>query len=270
VRLAAALVLALWASPSAAGSLSLEGAFTQGGLVRGKTDPGAAVTLDGRAVRVAIDGSFVLGFGRDASAAASLDITFPDGSSEHRSLTIAPRQYDVQRIDGLPPQQVAPDAAAQERIARERTLISAARKADSDLIFFETPLRWPALGPISGVYGSQRILNGEPRAPHMGVDIAAPRGAPVMAAAAGTVTLAERDLFFTGGTVIIDHGYGLATTYQHMDRVDATVGEHVEAGAPIGTVGATGRVTGPHLHWSLNWYDVRLDPMLAAGPMPGN
>jgi murein DD-endopeptidase MepM/ murein hydrolase activator NlpD len=270
VRLAAAFALAVWATPCAAGSLNLEGAFTQGGLVRGKTDPGAAVILDGRTVRVAPDGSFVLGFGRDAPAAAILDITFADGSREHRSLTIAERQYDVQRIDGLPPQQVTPDAATEERIKREAALISAARQADTDLTFFEEPLRWPALGPISGVYGSQRILNGEPRAPHMGVDIPAPRGSPVMAAAAGTVTLAERDLFFTGGTVIIDHGYGLATTYQHMDRVDVTVGQHVEAGTPIGAVGATGRVTGPHLHWSLNWYDIRLDPALAAGPMPGN
>ncbi|HEV2550538.1 MAG TPA: M23 family metallopeptidase [Stellaceae bacterium] len=270
MRLAAALALAVWASPCAAGTVNLEGAFTQGGLVRGKTDPGATVTLDGHAVRVAPDGGFVLGFGRDAPAEATLDVTFPDGGREHRTFAVATRQYEVQRIDGLPPQQVTPDAATQERIDRERALTAAARKVDSDLIFFEAPLRWPALGPISGVYGSQRILNGEPRAPHMGVDIAAPRGTPVMAAAAGTVTLAERDLFFTGGTVIIDHGYGLATTYQHMDRVDVTAGQHVDAGTPIGIVGATGRVTGPHLHWSLNWYDVRLDPMLAAGPMPGN
>ena len=270
MRLAAALALAVWASPCAAGTLTLEGAFTQGGLVRGKTDPGAAVTLDGRAVRMAPDGSFVLGFGRDAPGEATLDVTLPDGSREHRSLAVAARQYDVQRIDGLPPQQVTPDAAMEERIKREAALIAEARRRDSDLLFFEASLRWPALGPISGVYGSQRILNGEPRAPHLGVDIAAPRGTPVMAAAAGTVTLAERDLFFTGGTVIIDHGYGLATTYQHMDRVDVTVGQHVEAGTAIGVVGATGRVTGPHLHWSLNWYDVRLDPMLAAGPMPAN
>ncbi len=130
------------------------------------------------------------------------------------------------------------------------------------------PLHWPATGPISGVYGSQRILNGEPRAPHGGVDVAAARGSPVVAAAGGTVTLAERDLFYTGGTVIIDHGHGLATTYQHMDSVGVTVGQHVEAGERIGTVGATGRVTGPHLHWSLNWYEVRLDPLLVAGPMP--
>jgi murein DD-endopeptidase MepM/ murein hydrolase activator NlpD len=256
------------AAPGWAGTLSLEGAIEQGGLVRGKTEPGAIVTLDGRAVRVAPDGNFVFGFGRDAPAKAALDIVVPDGEREHRDLAVTARQYDIQRIDGLPPTQVTPDPATQERIKREAVIIGKARAADSDLLFFEAPLRWPAMGPISGVYGSQRILNGEPRAPHAGVDIAAPRGSPIVAAAGGTVTLAEADLFFTGGTVIIDHGYGLATTYQHMDSVEVKVGQHVEAGDRIGTIGATGRVTGPHLHWSLNWYEVRLDPMLVAGPMP--
>ena len=164
--------------------------------------------------------------------------------------------------------QVTPDAATLERIKREQGKINAARAVDSDLLSFERAFVWPATGPISGVYGSQRILNGEPRAPHMGLDIAAPRGSPVLAAGAGVVTLAERTLFFTGGTVIIDHGYGLATTYQHLDRVDVAVGEHVAAGQPIGLLGATGRVTGPHLHWALNWYEVRLDPALAMGAMP--
>jgi murein DD-endopeptidase MepM/ murein hydrolase activator NlpD len=169
----------------------------------------------------------------------------------------------------LPDEQVSPDAATMERIRREAALVARARAADSDLLYFEAPLRWPALGPISGVYGSQRILNGEPRQPHFGVDIAATRGTPIIAAAGGIVTLAEHDLFFTGGTVIIDHGYGLATTYQHMDSVDVAFGQHVEAGERIGTLGATGRVTGPHLHWALNWYEVRLDPALVVAPMMG-
>jgi murein DD-endopeptidase MepM/ murein hydrolase activator NlpD len=269
VRYAVAAVLAaLIATPSWAGTLTLEGAVEQGGLVRGKAEPGAQVVLDGRALRVASDGGFIFGFGRDAPDHATLDVTFADGSREHRDLTVAARHYDVQRINGLPEQQVSPDAVTLERIKREGAVIAHARAADTDLSFFEEPLRWPVTGPISGVYGSQRILNGESRAPHMGVDIAAPRGTPIVAAAAGTVTLAEHDLFYTGGTVIIDHGYGLATTYQHMDRVDVTVGQHVAAGQPIGVVGATGRVTGPHLHWSLNWYEVRLDPQLVAGPMP--
>ncbi|HEX9489974.1 MAG TPA: M23 family metallopeptidase [Stellaceae bacterium] len=261
-------MVALIAAPSWAGTLTLEGAIEQGALVRGKIDPGAQVTLDGRAVRVAPDGGFIFGFGRDAPDHAALEITFADGSREHRDLAVQARHYDVQRINGLPEQQVSPDAVTLERIKREGAVIARARAADTDLPFFEEPLHWPATGPISGVYGSQRILNGEPRAPHGGVDVAAARGSPVVAAAGGTVTLAERDLFYTGGTVIIDHGYGLATTYQHMDSVAVTAGQHVEAGERVGTVGATGRVTGPHLHWSLNWYDVRLDPMLVAGPMP--
>ena len=269
MRLAAiAILAALIAAPSWAGTLTLEGAIEQGGLVRGKTDPGAQVMLDGRAVRVAPDGGFIFGFGRDAPDHATLDVAFADGSREHRELAVEARHYDVQRINGLPEQQVSPDAVTLERIKREGAVIARARAADTYLPFFAEPLHWPVTGPISGVFGSQRILNGEPRAPHGGVDVAAARGSPVVAAAGGTVTLAERDLFYTGGTVIIDHGYGLATTYQHMDSVAVTAGQHVEAGERIGTVGATGRVTGPHLHWSLNWYEVRLDPMLVAGPMP--
>jgi murein DD-endopeptidase MepM/ murein hydrolase activator NlpD len=265
---AALVVLILLASACLADPLTLDGAVEQGGLVRGKTAPGATATLDGKAVRVAPDGAFIFGFGRDAPARAALEVVLPDGTRLHRDLAVAQRQYEIQRIDGLPPNQVTPDAATLARIKREAVLIKDARAVDSSLPFFEQPFHWPAEGPISGVYGSQRILNGAPRAPHMGLDIAAPRDTPVLAAAAGTVTLAQRDLFFTGGTVIIDHGYGLATTYQHLDRIDVKVGQHVTAGEPIGLLGATGRVTGPHLHWALNWYDVRLDPALAIGPMP--
>ena len=268
VALIGVLFALLLAHPCLADALGLDGAVEQGGLVRGRTEPGAIVTLDGRALRVAPDGAFIFGFGRDAPATAALDIKLPDGSRLHRELAVAQRRYEVQRIDGLPPVQVTPDPLTLARIKREAGLVAAARAVDSNLDFFEQRFVWPAQGPISGVYGSERILDGEKRAPHMGLDIAAPRGSSVLAAAAGTVTLAEPHLFFTGGTVIIDHGYGLATTYQHMDRVDVRVGEHVTSGEPIGVVGATGRVTGPHLHWALNWYDVRLDPALAIGPMP--
>ena len=266
-RLAVSLSLALVSAPCWAGTLTLDGPVEQGGLVHGKTDPGAKVTLDGRELRVAPDGAFIFGFGRDAPGEAKLDLVFADGTREHRDLAVAARQYDIQRIDGLPELQVTPDAATLERIKREAVIINKARAADSDLTFFEQNLLWPALGPISGVYGSQRILNGEPRAPHMGLDVAATKGSPIAAAAGGTVTLAEHDLFFTGGTVIIDHGYGLATTYQHMDTVDVSVGQRVAAGEQIGTVGATGRVTGPHLHLGLTWYEVRLDPALVLPPL---
>lgn len=267
---AAALAVALsLASPAAiAGTVELSGAIEQGGLVRGATEPGAKVTLDGRAVRVAPDGKFIFGFGRDAPPHASLDLAFADGTRLHRELDVASRQWDIRRIDGLPPQQVTPDPEIAARIARDRAEVDKARAVDSDALFFEMPLRWPALGPISGIYGSQSILNGQPRQPHYGVDVAAPPGTPVVAAASGSVSLAERDLYLTGGTIIIDHGYGLSTTYMHLSSVDVQAGQPVAAGETIGKVGATGRVTGPHLDWRVNWYEVRLDAMLAAGPMP--
>jgi len=198
----------------------------------------------------------------------SLAATFPDGRTTTQEIKLEPREYDVQRINGLPPLMVAPDSTLMTRIKAELAKIHGARATDSDRLAFETPLEWPLTGIITGVYGSQRILNGEPRAPHLGVDIAAPTGTPIRAAAAGTVTLAEPDLYFTGGTVIIDHGYGLSTLYQHMSRLDVKVGDVVRQGDAIGAVGATGRVTGAHLHWGVNWYDVAIDPELIAGPMP--
>lgn len=266
--LAAGVVFLLFGTVAVAGSLDLTGAAEQGGLVRGQTEPDARVTLDGRAVRVAPDGRFIFGFGRDAPAHAALDLAFADGTKLHRELDVKPRQWDIRRIDGLPARQVTPDPEMAARIRRDKEEVDRARAIDSDALFFETALQWPALGPISGIYGSQSILNGEPRQPHYGVDVAAPPGTPVAAAAPGTVSLAERDLYLTGGTIIIDHGYGLSTTYMHLSSVDVAAGQAVAAGQSIGKVGATGRVTGPHLDWRVNWYEVRLDPMLVAGPMP--
>ena len=264
---AAALLLALATPALADDSIAIEGALSQGGLARGEAPPGTKLVLDGRPVRVAPDGKFILGFGRDAPARMTLAATFPDGSTTSREIALALRQYDIQRINGLPPQMVTPDSTLMTRIKAELDKIHTARKTDSDQLFFETPLEWPVNGIITGVFGSQRILNGEPRAPHLGVDIAAPTGTPIKAAAAGTVTLAEHDLYFTGGTVIIDHGYGLSSLYQHMSRLDVSVGQRVEQGDTIGAVGATGRVTGAHLHWGMNWYDVAIDPQLLVGPM---
>lgn len=260
--------IAALAGPVLAATLNLDGALEQGALVRGTTAAGARVTLDGRAVRVAPDGHFILGFGRDAPAEAMLVVTLPDGGSEWQVLKIAKRDYDVQRINGLPPEQVTPDAQLLERIKTEATEIRAAHAIDGDRLDFERALIWPVTGALSGIYGSQRILNGEPRSPHLGVDIAAPAGTPVKAAAGGTVTLAEPDLYFTGGTVVIDHGYGLSTLYVHLERIDVHVGDPVAQGQPIGLLGATGRATGPNLHWGVHWYNTALDPQLVAGPMP--
>jgi exodeoxyribonuclease VII large subunit len=260
-------LVALGAGRADAGTLALDGTATQGALVRGTVDPGAKVALDGKPVRVAPDGHFIIGFGRDAAPKAALDVTFADGSRTQRDLDVAPRQWDIRRIDGLPEEQVTPDAKTLERIHRESAEINAALAASGNALSFEQKMIWPVTGIISGIFGSQSILDGQPRAPHMGVDIAAPAGTPIEAAAAGTVTLAERDLYFTGGTVIIDHGYGLSSTYVHLATLDVKRGDKVRQGQVIGTLGATGRATGPNLHWGVGWYETRLDPELVAGKM---
>lgn len=267
--LAVLLVLVALAPPAAADDrLALEGAFTQGGLVQGRVPPGARVTLDGKSVRVDRDGLFLLGFAREAPADKTLAVTFRDGSRHERTLAIAPRKFDIQRIDGLPPRQVTPSPDDLERIARERQAIVAAWSRDSDRPLWRQGFAWPAEGRISGVYGSQRILNGEPRRPHFGVDVAAPVGTPIHAAADAIVALAAHDMFFTGHTVILDHGHGLSTLYAHLDAILVREGDEVGRGAPIGRLGGTGRVTGPHLHWGMNLGSLPLDPALVVPPMP--
>lgn len=250
--------------------LHLEGGLIQGGLVRGHVAPGSAVWLDGRELRVSAEGRFVFGFGRDARSRAELVVRHPDGDEDRRTLDIATRTYQIQQIDGLPPRQVTPSAQDLARIQAEAKLIEAVKARNSDRVGFTQEIAWPALGPISGIYGSQRILNGEPRAPHRGIDVAAPAGTTVEAMASGVVSLAEPDLYFTGGTVMIDHGHGLHSIYAHMQEVLVEVGQGVARGAPVGKVGATGRATGPHLHWGIYWFDNALDPALLVGPMPNS
>lgn len=246
--------------------IQLTGPFEQGGLVRGTADPGDTITLDGKSVRVGPRGEIVFGFHRDAPATAVLAITHRDGRREQRILTVVPRAWDIQRIDGLPPAQVTPPPEVLDRIKRDTTLINAAKGHDDPTPRFLSGFTWPASGRISGIFGSQRILNGEPRAPHYGMDIAAPVGAPITAPMDGKVTLAEPDLYFNGGTVILDHGHGLITLYVHMSRLDVKVGQEVRQGTLIGAVGKTGRATGPHLHWGLEWKGARLDPQRVLPP----
>ena len=269
--LAAALVLLCVPGVSLGGmasELHLEGELIQGGLVRGQVAPGSAVWLDGRELRVSPEGQFVFGFGRDARPRAELMVRHPDGKEDRRTLDVAARTYQVQRIEGLPPRQVTPSEQDLARIEAEAALIEMARSRNSADLGFTQEVKWPARGRISGIYGSQRILNGEPRAPHRGIDVAAPAGSPVAAMAAGVVSLAEPDLYFTGGTVVVDHGHGLHSIYAHMRQVLVEVGQSVARGAPLGTVGATGRATGPHLHWGVYWFDEALDPALLVGPKP--
>lgn len=265
-RFALALALLLAGSPLAA-ETTLEGKPIQGALIVGRTTPGSSVTLDGRRVRVAPDGVFALGFGRDAPAKAVLELRKPDGKTEIRAIAVAKRKYLVQRIDGLDESKVTPPPETVERIASEGKAIVEARRRDGAEALFAGGFIWPTKGPISGVFGSQRILNGKPRAPHFGVDVAAPVGTPIVAPAAGVVALAESDLYFTGGTVIVDHGHGVTTVYAHMDTVEVTPGRRVGQGERLGTVGKTGRVTGAHLHWGMSWFDERLDPALLVPPM---
>ena len=238
------------------------GGFTQGGMVIGRTDPGAKVTLDGRAVEVSPDGVFVFGFTRDFGPEAVLTVTSPDGSVDTKTLEITPREFAIQRIVGLPPKMVTPPEELLARIRRDQAEVAAARAHETPEAMFLTGWLWPAKGRISGVYGSQRILNGEPRQPHYGIDIAAPTGSPVIAPADGIVRMAVTDHYYTGGTIILDHGYGLSSAFLHMNSVDVKVGDRLKRGDPMGTIGATGRATGPHLDWRMNWFDQRIDPGL--------
>ena len=249
-------------------AVELKGDFIQGGLVRGTAAPGARVRFEGRPIRVSDKGVFLIGFSRDAAGTARLEIRGEDGRVEARTLKIKARKYKLQRIDGLPPKMVTPPPSVLRRIRRENAMIGAARRRDSAETWFENGWMWPVEGPISGVYGRQRILNGKPRRPHYGVDIAAPAGTPVVAPADGVVALAERDLYYTGGTLVIDHGHGLSSAFLHMASVEVEVGRRVRKGVRVGTLGATGRATGPHLDWRINLFKARLDPALLVPPMP--
>lgn len=247
----------------------LDGEFIQGGLVVGRTLPGSRVWQDDQAVRVSGDGVFLLGFTRDAPAASTLRIVLPGGREFSKSLSVRPREYRIQRIDGLPPGKVTPRRPEDlARIRKDAADAARARKRDDDRQDFLGGFVWPVTGPITGVYGSQRILNGEPRRPHFGVDVAAPTGTPVHAPAAGVVTLAVPDMYFSGGTLIIDHGHRLSSSFLHLSRLHVQVGDRVEQGDLIAEVGATGRVTGAHLDWRMNLRDRRIDPELLVAPMP--
>ena len=184
-----------------------------------------------------------------------------DGKTEIIEKKVFKKKYIIQRIDGLPPKQVTPPKEVYDRIKADNILIGKARSIDSNLTFFKNKFEAPLKNSIiTGVYGSQRILNGKPRRPHYGLDFASDEGTPITAMLDGVVTLAEDDLYFTGGTVIFDHGHGISTLYMHLKDVDVKIGQEIKQGEKIGTVGKTGRSTGPHLDIRLNWFDVKLDP----------
>lgn len=261
-------VIALLGLPVAVRALTVNGNLTQGGLAIGKTAPGATVYFQGRPIQVSPAGLFVIGFDRDAGPEATIEIRPHSGRIETHALTIAGRTYPIQRIEGLPQGKVTPAAADLSRIREEIALVDAVRLKDDPRQDFTQRFIWPVVGRISGVYGSQRILNGTPKRPHYGVDIAAPTGTPVRAPADGVVSLVHDDMFYSGGTLIVDHGHGITTSYLHLHQILVKTGQTVRQGQVIAQVGATGRVTGPHLHWGMNWFDTRLDPSLMVPPMP--
>jgi murein DD-endopeptidase MepM/ murein hydrolase activator NlpD len=271
IRFAVA-ALAFYATGACAADVTVEGRAEQGGLVIGKVAPGLKVVIGDRDVPVTPGGKFFVGLDRDAPATVELEIVAPDGSRTAHTLKVKPRQWKIEKVNGVPQQLVTPDPETEAKIAAENKLMRAARAQLELTTFYESGLIRPAEGRISGVFGSQRVLNGTPRAPHAGLDIAGPIGTPVHAAADGIVTLQKENMVLTGDTIVLNHGYGLQTTYIHMSKILVKDGERVKQGEVIGEIGMTGRANGPHLHFGVTWFDTRLDPetVLEALPPPLN
>tara|TARA_Y100001970_G_C14203785_1_gene842680 strand:- start:546 stop:1355 length:810 start_codon:yes stop_codon:yes gene_type:complete len=240
--------------------LEFKGNFYQGSFILGKTEPGAKVKIDDRNILVTKDGYFVFGIGRDRKNDIIIKIV-KDQDIDVVVKKVFKRKYKIQRIDGLPEKKVTPPKEVYERIKRENKLINDARAIETNLTFFKKKFINPLdKAIVTGVYGSQRILNGKPKWPHYGIDFAAKKGTKIKAMLDGTATMVEPDLFYTGGTLIFDHGHGISTLYMHMDKIFVQKGQKVKQGEIIGTVGSTGRSTGPHLDVRLNWFGTRLDP----------
>ena len=254
MRILISLVFLLITTSSFA--VTFDGKFIQGSFILGKTEPGSEVFIDKKKVKVTPDGFFVFGLGRDRKNDVVITI-----DKKKIVKKVFKRKYNIQRIDGLEEKKVTPPEEVYERIKRENKWIGEARAIESNLIFFTKKFIIPVENAIiSGVYGSQRILNGKPKWPHYGLDFAADEGTKIKAMLDGTVTLAEPDLFYTGGTLIFDHGHGISTLYMHMEKILVKKGQKVKQGDIIGTVGSTGRATGAHLDVRLNWFQIRLDP----------
>jgi len=254
MRILISLVFLLITTSSFA--VTFDGKFIQGSFILGKTEPGSEVFIDKQKVKVTSDGYFAFGLGRDRKNDVVITI-----NEKKIVKKVFKRKYKIQRIDGLEEKKVTPPEEVYERIKRENKWIGETRAINSDLTFFKNKFAIPVENAIiTGVYGSQRILNGKPKWPHYGLDFAADEGTKIKAMLDGTVTLAEPDLFYTGGTLIFDHGHGISTLYMHMEKILVKKGQKIKQGDIIGTVGSTGRATGAHLDVRLNWFQTRLDP----------
>jgi murein DD-endopeptidase MepM/ murein hydrolase activator NlpD len=254
------LIVLLIVTTSQVKAIEFQGKFIQGHFILGTTNPSAKIIVGKKEVKVSKDGFFVFGIDRDRK----FDLIFTkiiNGEKSKIIKKVLKRKYNIQRIDGLAESKVTPPESVYKRIKKENNAIGKARAINSNLQFFKEKFIMPVEGIISGVYGSQRILNGKPRWPHYGIDIAAKQGTMIKSSGTGIVTMAEDDLYYTGGTIIIDHGHGISTIYSHLENVLVSVGDQINQGDIIGTVGSTGRSTGPHLDFRINWFQTRLDPM---------
>jgi|TARA_B110000908_G_scaffold19912_1_gene22478 murein DD-endopeptidase MepM/ murein hydrolase activator NlpD len=266
------LVLALLGISAAA--LSVEpvvewlGTWQQGGLLLGQVEPGATVIYQGEIIKTTAEGQFLVGFGRNAPARSTFVITDTEGVAAEAEYDIVPRSYPIQKVEGVPQRTVQPPAGQLQRIRSDSALVVEARRLVTDKTDFLAGFIKPLEGPITGVYGSQRFYNGVPKSPHYGLDYAAPKGTIVKAPAAGIVRLAHDDLFYSGGTLIIDHGHGLSSSFLHLSEILVLAGRRVERGDAIARVGSTGRATGPHLDWRMNWLNQRVDPALVLESFP--
>ncbi len=268
MKLIVAVFLSLLFIPVQA--IELRGQWQQGGIIIGKVPAGTQIEYAGKKLQLSPAGEFVIGLGRDAKSTAILVVINSDGSRSEQEFSVKQRKYNIQKVTGVPQQTVEPDPEQVERAKREAQMAAEARKGDLPLTFFAQKFQWPLIGPITGVYGSQRIYNGVPNSPHYGVDIAKPVGTLVNAPAGGVVTLVHPDMFFSGGTLIIDHGHGLSSTFIHLSEVLVKQGDAITQGQAIAKVGKTGRATGAHLDWRMNWFEERVDPQLLVDPMPVN
>ena len=256
------LLLSLAVLANNSGQTQLSEQFFQGALIVGKTAPENTVMLNGKAIKVSNNGDFALGFSRDEKNNSELTITSPSGEVETRILKPLKREYNIQRVEGIAKTIMNPNKKANLRVIKDNKKIKAARKIDSDLSAFAHGFVAPIEGVITGVYGSQRYYNGVPKWPHYGLDYAGNKGDPVMAPADGIVLMFVPDMFYSGGTMIIDHGHGVSSTFLHLSAAYVKVGDKVSKGQLVAAVGASGRATGPHLDWRINWFNIRLDPAL--------
>lgn len=259
--------LILIANISASDDPKFVGTFQQGGLVLGQLAEGETVSYKGKSLKINNKNQFLLGFGRNEPS--EVEITVHDQLGERNIiLNIAARDYAIQKIEGVPQKTVNPSKEHLNRIQQDAASVRKARRLISNQDDFTAGFIEPSSGPITGVYGSQRFYNGVPKSPHYGIDYAAPIGTPVIAPAGGIITLVHNDMFYSGGTLILDHGHGLSSTFLHLSQILVTQGQRVTPGMVIAKIGASGRATGPHLDWRMNWLDQRIDPKLVLQTLP--